>query len=304
MDLNDLYYFAKVVEHQGFSAAARALGVPKSKISRRIAELEKRLNTQLLYRSTRKLHITEIGKTYYQHCKAMLIEAESAQELIEQNHSEPRGLIRMTCPIALLHAHIGDMLAEFLVKHPQVTVHMEASNRRVDVVAEGVDLAIRVRPLPLDSSDLVLKVLSDRGLCLVASPCLINKKGLPTNPNDLIDWPSLGLGQTQGQVQTSFEWCLTHASGERIVIPHSPRLVTTDMVALRASAMAGVGVVQLPNLMVPKQVASGELVKLLPDWSPRREIIHVVFPSRRGMLPAVRALIDFLCEKYDSFDEE
>lgn len=304
MDLNDLYYFAKVVEHQGFSAAARALGVPKSKISRRIAELEKRLNTQLLYRSTRKLHITEIGKTYYQHCKAMLIEAESAQELIEQNHSEPRGLIRMTCPIALLHAHIGDMLAEFLVKHPQVTVHMEASNRRVDVVAEGVDLAIRVRPLPLDSSDLVLKVLSDRGLCLVASPRLINKKGLPTHPDDLIDWPSLGLGQTQGQVQTSFEWCLTHASGERIVIPHSPRLVTTDMVALRASAMAGVGVVQLPNLMVPKQVTSGELVKLLPDWSPRREIIHVVFPSRRGMLPAVRALIDFLCEKYDSFDEE
>lgn len=304
MDLNDLYYFAKVVEHQGFSAAARALGVPKSKISRRIAELEKRLNTQLLYRSTRKLHITEIGKTYYQHCKAMLIEAESAQELIEHSHAEPRGLIRMTCPIALLHAHIGDMLAEFLLKHPQVTLHMEASNRRVDVVAEGIDLAIRVRPLPLDSSDLVLKVLSDRGLCLVASPCLISKMGIPKHPNDLNKWPSLGLGQTQGQVQASFEWCLTHDSGERVVVPHSPRLVTTDMVALRASAMAGVGVVQLPNLMVPKQVTAGELVKLLPGWSPRREVIHVVFPSRRGMLPAVRALIDFLSEKYDSFDEE
>ncbi len=304
MDLNDLYYFAKVVEHQGFSAAARALGVPKSKISRRIAELEKRLNTQLLYRSTRKLHITEIGKTYYQHCKAMLIEAESAQELIEQNHSEPRGLIRMTCPIALLHAHIGDMLAEFLVKHPQVTVHMEASNRRVDVVAEGVDLAIRVRPLPLENSDLVLKILSDRGLCLVASPRLIRKMGLPKHPTDLTEWPSLGLGQTQANVQNNFEWCLTHLSGERVVVPFSPRLVTTDMTALRASAMAGVGVVQLPNLMVPEQVADGRLVKLLPEWSPRREIIHVVFPSRRGMLPAVRALIDFLCQKYDSFDEE
>ncbi|WP_138517631.1 LysR family transcriptional regulator [Limnobacter alexandrii] len=304
MDLNDLYYFAKVVEHHGFSAAARALGVPKSKVSRRIAELEKRLNTQLIYRSTRKLHITEIGKTYYQHCKAMLIEAESAQELIEQNHSEPRGLIRMTCPIALLHAHIGDMLAEFLVKYPKVTVHMEASNRRVDVVAEGVDLAIRVRPLPLDSSDLVLKVLSDRGLCLVASPRLVRKMGVPKHPKDLLEWPSLGLGQTQGHVQTSFEWCLTHANGERVVVPFSPRLVTTDMTALRASAMAGVGVVQLPNLMVPEQVAKGQLIKLLPEWSPRREIIHVVFPSRRGMLPAVRALIDFLSEKYDSFEEE
>lgn len=304
MDLNDLFYFAKVVEHQGFSAAARALGVPKSKISRRIAELEKRLGTQLLYRSTRKLHITEIGKLYYQHCEAMLIEAESAQELIERNHSEPRGLIRMTCPIALLHAHIGDMLAEFLLKHPQVQVHLEASNRRVDVVAEGVDLAIRVRPLPLESSDLVLKILSDRGLCLVAAPMLIQQMGLPTHPNDLRHWPSLGLGQTQGQQPLQFEWCLTHENGERVVIEHSPRLVTTDMVALRASAMAGVGLVQLPNLMVPKQVANGELVKLLPQWSPRREIIHVVFPSRRGMLPAVRALIDFLCQKYESFEEE
>lgn len=304
MDLNDLFYFAKVVEHQGFSAAARALGVPKSKISRRIAELEKRLGTQLLYRSTRKLHITEIGKLYYQHCEAMLIEAESAQELIERNHSEPRGLIRMTCPIALLHAHIGDMLAEFLLKHPQVQVHLEASNRRVDVVAEGVDLAIRVRPLPLESSDLVLKILSDRGLCLVAAPKLIQQMGLPTHPNDLRHWPSLGLGQTQDQQPLQFEWCLTHENGERVVIEHSPRLVTTDMVALRASAMAGVGLVQLPNLMVPKQVANGELVKLLPQWSPRREIIHVVFPSRRGMLPAVRALIDFLCQKYESFEEE
>lgn len=304
MDLNDLYYFAKVVEHQGFSAAARALGVPKSKVSRRIAELEKRLNTQLLYRSTRKLHITEIGKAYYQHCKAMLIEAESAQELIEHNHAEPRGLIRLTCPIALLHAHIGDMLAEFLVKHPQVTVHLEASNRRVDVVAEGIDLAIRVRPLPLESSDLVLKILSDRGLCLVASPALIKRMGTPQHPNDLTNWPSLGLGQTHSQAQNNFEWCLTHESGEQIVIPHSPRLVTTDMVALRASAMSGVGVVQLPNLMVPKQLANGELQKLLPHWSPRREIIHVVFPSRRGMLPAVRALIDFLCDKYNSFEED
>ncbi len=303
MDLNDLYYFAKVVEHQGFSAAARALGVPKSKVSRRIADLEKRLNTQLLYRSTRKLHITEIGKAYYQHCKAMLVEAESAQELIEHNHAEPRGLIRLTCPIALLHAHIGDMLAEFLLKHPQVTVHLEASNRRVDVIAEGVDLAIRVRPLPLESCDLVLKILSDRGLCLVASPALIKQRGMPQHPAELKNWPSLGLGQTQSQAQNNFEWCLHHENGDQIVVPHSPRLVTTDMVALRASAIAGVGVVQLPNLMVPNQLANGELQRVLPDWSPRREIIHVVFPSRRGILPAVRALIDFLCEKYDSFEE-
>ncbi|MDH4395013.1 MAG: LysR family transcriptional regulator [Limnobacter sp.] len=300
IDLNDLYYFAKVVEHQGFSAAARALGIPKSTLSRRISTLEERLNTQLLYRSTRKLHVTEIGKAYLQHCKSMLIEAENAQELIEHNHAEPRGLIRVTCPTALLYAHIGGMISRFMLKYAHVSIDLEASNRRVDVVAEGIDLAIRVRPYPLEASDLILKILSDRGLGLFASPSLIAKLGNPSHPNDLKTWPSLGIGQAQN----TFEWCLTHLSGERAVVPYSPRFSTTDMVALRTSAIAGLGVVQLPHLMVPKQLASGELVRLLPDWSLRREIIHMVFPSKRGMRPAVRAFIDFLSGEYESFEEE
>ncbi len=148
-DLNDLFYFAMVVEHGGFSQAGRALAMPKSKLSRRIALLEERLGVRLIQRSTRRFSVTEVGQDYYRHCKAMLVEAEAAEEAIAMSRAEPRGTIRLACPIAILHARIGTMLADFLALHPQVTVQLDATNRRVDVVGEGVDVAIRVRPPPL-----------------------------------------------------------------------------------------------------------------------------------------------------------
>ncbi|AVJ55903.1 LysR family transcriptional regulator [Idiomarina sp. OT37-5b] len=299
-DLNDLYYFVKVVDYGGFAPAGRALGIPKSKLSRRIARLEENLNATLIYRSTRSFHLTEVGQTYLQHCRAMLVEAESAQEAIDSLRSEPRGIIKLTCPIALLNAHIGCMLAEFMNRYPEVEIQLEASNRRVDVIAEGVDIAIRVRPPPLEDSDLVMKVLSERTLCLVASPDLVNRLGRPKHLQDLAQWPSLGLGTPQKH----FTWCWTSPTGEAFEVPFKPRFITTNMVALRDSALAGVGVVQLPKLVVAHQLNDGSLVELLPDWKAPPEIIHVVFPSRRGLLPAVRTLIDFLAERYRSFDEE
>ncbi|MBY4679055.1 LysR family transcriptional regulator [Marinobacterium arenosum] len=299
-DLNDLYYFVKAVEYGGFSPASRALGVPKSKLSRRVASLEERLDTKLIYRSTRSFHLTEVGQTYFRHCKAMLVEAESAQEAIDSLKSEPRGTIRLTCPIALLHAHIGCMLAEFMTQYPEVNIQLEASNRRVDLVAEGVDVAIRVRPPPIEDSDLIMRVLSERSLSLVVSPDLVNKQGSPSHLTKLCQWPSLGLGQPQN----TFVWVWTSPDGKSVSVPLTPRFVTTDMVALRNAALAGVGVVQLPTLMVTEQLKEGSLVRLLDDWTAPPEIIHVVFPSRRGLLPAVRALIEFLAERYASFDEE
>ncbi|MDT4878671.1 LysR substrate binding domain protein [compost metagenome] len=122
-----------------------------------------------MFRSTRRFSVTELGQTYYAHCRAMLVEADAADEAIALSHSEPRGIVRMTCPVALLDARIGDMLAAFMLENPRVEVHLEETNRRVDVIAEGIDIAIRVRPPPLQDSDLVLRVLTDRGQCLVAS---------------------------------------------------------------------------------------------------------------------------------------
>lgn len=289
-----------MVDHGGFTPAGRALGIPKSKLSRRIAALEQRLGVRLIERSTRRFVVTEVGQRYYEHCRAMVVEADAAQEVIDSLQSEPRGIIRLTCPIGLLHFHVGEMLADFMVQYPDVTVHLEATNRRVDVLAEGVDIAIRVRPLPLEDSDLVLRVLSDRGQCLVASPDLIQRMGAPRVPEELTQLPSL----SRGTPNEAHEWILQDEQGGEIVVPHSPRYVTTDMTALLRAALAGVGVVQLPILMLPDQLDSGSLVKVLPKWPPRREVIHIVFPSRRGLLPSVRALIDFLAERYASFQED
>ncbi len=299
-DLNDLYYYARVVEHGGFAAAGRALGVPKSKLSRRIALLEERLGVRLIQRSTRHCSLTEVGQTYYDHCRAMLVEAEAAREAIELRRAEPRGIVRMSCPIALLHAHVGRMLAEFMAAHPQVSVHLDATNRQVSPVSEGIDLAVRVRPPPLPDSDLVLRVLSDRSQSLVASPSLVAANGAAIAPADLDRYPSLSLGPPQDE----HVWTLFGPEGAQVTLHHRPRLITGDMVALRRAALAGVGVVQLPTLMVCDELATGTLVRLLPGWAPCREIIHVVYPSRRGLLPAVRALIDDLVKGFDSLDED
>lgn len=299
-DLNDLYFYARVVEHGSFTAAGSALGLPKSKLSRRIALLEERLGVRLIQRSTRHFAVTEIGRIYYEHCRAMLVEAEAARSAIEMSRAEPCGIVRLSCPIALLHAHVGRMLAEFMAGNPQVTVHLDATNRPVSPVSDGIDLAIRVRPPPLPDSELVLRVLSDRGQCLVASPALLAARGRPVAPADLADFPSLSLGPPQDE----HLWTLFGPQGARAEFRHQPRLITSDMVALRRAALAGVGVVQLPTLMVCDELAQGALVRVLPDWDPRREIIHVVYPSRRGLLPAVRVLIDHLAERFAALDED
>lgn len=299
-DLNDLYYFVQAVDHGGFAPAERAIGVPKSKLSRRLKHLEERLGVRLVHRSTRHFVPTEVGQRYYRHCRAMLVEAEAAQEAIEFLQSSPRGAIRLTCPVGLLAFHVGDLLAEFMAAYPDVTVHLDATNRRVDLLAEGVDVAIRVRPPPLEDSDLVMRVLSDRGQCIVGSPRLIEQRGgMPEAPQDLRRFSSLSRDFTQAH----HAWTLEDGSSS-VEIDHQPRLITSDMMALKAAALAGVGIVQLPLLMLQQDLADGALLRLLPGWSPPREIIHLVFPSRRGLLPSVRALIDFLADQYAAIEED
>ncbi len=297
-DLNDLYYFVQVVDWGGFAPAGRHLDMPKSKLSRRIAQLEERLGVRLIHRSTRQFRVTDLGRSYYDHCKAMLIEAEAAQEMIDASRAEPRGTVRLSCPITLLHAHVGTMLASFMARYPLVNLQLDATNRRIDVVAEGLDMALRVRPPPLEDSDLAMRVLSDRGQCLVASPGLLQQLGTPQVPADIAHYPSLVRSSEQ------HHWHLFGPNGEEAHIKHQPRLITSDMSTLRSAALAGVGVTQLPRLMLHSSITQGELVSLLPGWEPRREIIHAVFPSRRGLLPSVRLLIDFLATEFAAIDED
>ncbi len=293
-DLNDLVYFAHVVDHRGFAPASRVLAVPKSKLSRRVAMLEARLGVRLIQRSTRRFSVTEVGESYYRHCKAIIVEAQAAQESIDQATAEPQGIVRISCPVALLHAQVAAMLVEFMQLHPRVAIHLESTNRRVDVVAEGYDIAIRARTPPLEDSSLVMRELAQRDWYLVASPELCGRFAMPTVPADLEQLPTLGDGPVDG----AHVWQLVGPNGAVADIPHRPRLITDDMYALRAAAVAGLGVVQLPAMLMAHELSSGQLVKLLPQWCTKGAVIHAVFPSRRGLLPSVRALIDFLAGRF------
>ncbi|WP_075323392.1 LysR family transcriptional regulator [Acidithiobacillus albertensis] len=299
-DLNDLYYYVQAVEHGGFAPAARAINLPKSKLSRRVAGLEERLGVRLIQRSTRHFTVTEIGQIYYTHCKAMLVEAEGAQEAIDSVKAEPAGVLRLTCPVALLHLQVSTMLADFMAQYPRVTLLLEASNRRVDLLGEGVDVAIRVRPPPLPDSELIQRILAERSQCLVVSPTLGLQARRIQQPDDLVKLPSMGLGS----LQQNHHWELFGPQNAVVIRTHQPRFVTTDMIALRDAAIAGAGVVQLPLLMVREALTTGTLMRILPAWVPHPELIHAVFPSRRGLLPAVRALIDFLAARFAELQED
>lgn len=297
-DLNTLYYFTQVVEYRGFAAAGRALDIPKSKLSRRIAQLEERLGVRLIQRSNRHCSLTEIGQEYYQRCRAMCIEAQAAAEVIERNRSEPQGVVRLSCPTSLLNSWVSAMLARYMLKYPLVELHVESTNRRVDVIEEGFDIAIRVRFPPLDNSELVMKVLGSSVQCLVASPSYLSQFSIPPTPADLSGLPSLYWGSAHRE----YVWELFGPNGASALIRHTPKLITDDLPALRQAAMAGLGVVHVPQVVVRDELAAGLLVNVLPDWTPKSGIVHAVFPSRRGLLPSVRTLIDTLAQEFSHSD--
>jgi DNA-binding transcriptional LysR family regulator len=273
--------------------------MPRSRLSRRIAHLENRLGVRLIQRSTRRFSVTEIGQDYYRHCVAMLVEADAAQELIERSRSKPQGIIRVSCPPPLLYFQVGEMVARFMAECPDVEVHLESTPRRVDVIAEGVDIALRVRFPPLEDNDLVMRVLAESTQRLVASPKLLKGLNRTPVPADLAALPSIGWGPPHQR----HEWCLDGPNEATALIPYAPRLITEDMVALRFAALRGIGVGQFPTMVVKADLDSGALVDVLPHWRPRAGIVHAVFSSRRGLLPSVRTLLDFLAAEFAALTE-
>ncbi|MEJ0035033.1 MAG: LysR substrate-binding domain-containing protein [Gammaproteobacteria bacterium] len=293
-DLNAMYLFAKVVEHGSYSAAARALGLQTSKLSRRVSELERQLGVRLLQRTTRRVTVTEIGQTYYQHCAALEAEALAAQEAIDRTRSAPQGTVRVSCPISLMNGGVGPLIAKFLVANPLVRVYVDMTNRRVDVVEEGFDLAIRVRRPPLEPTNLAMRKLGESEGVVVGHPALLARLGRPAHPNDVARFPTLSM-TTAGD---RYAWEFREKDGTPISVNHVPRLMTDSFDALRAAAVAGVGLALLPHFVVYPDIQRGELERVLPEFGLGTGIAHVVFPTRRGMVPAVRALIDALVEGF------
>lgn len=288
-DLNDLYYFVKVVDHGGFTSAGRALNMPKSKLSRRIASLEATYGVRLLQRSTRHFSVTDTGREFYAHCMAMLVEAEAAMDVMKRNGGTPQGIVRMSCPTALLAYRVGDLVTQFMAQCPGIQVHLEATNRRVDVLGEGFDIALRVRFPPLEDSGLVMRVLSASPQQLVASPGFMHGRAALDDPTGLSGLPNLDWGPARDH-----QWDLVGPGGATAQIRHRPRYITDDMTALRQAALGGIGIVQLPCMVVKEDLDNGNLIEIIPGWAPKGGIVHAVFPSRRGLLPAVRLLLDYL----------
>ena len=289
-DLNDMLYFAEVAERGSFAEAGRVLGVPKSRLSRRVAELEQRLGVRLLHRSTRKLSLTEVGALYLRHCVAMRSEAVAAGEVVQRLSAAPRGTVRVTCPVTLAHSVVGDLLPRFLLEHPQVRVEMEVNNRVVDLVEEGIDVALRVRPTLDASASLVVKRLGVSQTLMVASPQLLARQGTPALPGDLAPLDSVAMSAVDGRAAV----VLYGPDGAEFVWQRQPRYVADDMETLLRAALQGVGVAMLPDYMCREALAGGRLVQLLPLWCPPTGIVHAVFASRRGLVPAVRAFLDHL----------
>ncbi len=291
-DLNDLLYFAEVVDRGGFAAAGRSLGVPKSRLSRRIGELEARLGVRLLQRTTRRLSLTEAGEAYHRHCIAMREAAEAADEAVAQVRREPRGTVRVTCPVTLAQSTLGPLVPRFLAEHPKVRLELQLTNRVVDVVQEGVDVALRVRTSLDDSASLVVKNLGTTSVFLVASPRLLEKAGRPESASELSRLPTVAISSADGRAS----WTLVGPRGEELTLQHRPVYTVDDLLMLKLAALAGAGITMLPDYLCAEELRLRSLVPALPGWAPPTAKVMAVFSSRRGMVPAVRRFLDFLGE--------
>lgn len=291
-DLNDYVFFAEVVNHGGFAAAGRALRQPKSKLSRRVAQLEERLGVRLIERSTRRFRVTEVGQALHERCRTIMAELAQAEALAAEAVGEPHGRVRFSCPTGLVEP-LSRSLPDFLARFPKVQLQLVATNRAVDLIEERIDVALRVR-MALDSdAALTMRTLARSRWILVAGPKLCNRlagRGIEA----LSEVPTLSATDQAGAV----EWRLSGPEGAAHVLRHEPRFTCADFVALRDAAAADMGVALLPDHACAPDLASGRLVRLFPGWATEPAVVHLVFTTRRGLPPAVRAFIDHLAAQF------
>ncbi|MDO9571682.1 MAG: LysR substrate-binding domain-containing protein, partial [Hydrogenophaga sp.] len=212
--------------------------------------------------------------------------------VVANAQTEPRGTIRVVCPVTLAQTVLADVMPIYLARHPQMRVEMEVNNRVVDLVKEGVDVALRVRLSLEESGSLVIKRLDDARSVLVASPALLERQGTPVTLEEASQLDSVAMSAADGQVSVR----LTHTQGREAVLQYRPRYIADDLLTLKRAVLGGSGMCWLPDYMCEDELRDGRLMRLLPEWSMPVGVVHAVFPSRRGLSPAVRSFLDFLGE--------
>lgn len=292
LDLNDFFYFVQVVDRSGFTAAGRVLRIPKSTLSHRIQRLETELGVRLLNRTSRRFAMTDAGEEFYRHAVVMLRDAELAESAIRHRLTEPTGTVRCTAATATMQFAMRDIVANFLLRYPNVNVVAHATDRNVDIVGENYDVAIRAHSDPLPDSTLVQRTLTPAPWLLFAGSAYLDANEAPKTPEDLRNHPSLFMMRTG----VAPVWRLRRSSEaeDEVVMPLTPRLLCDDMIALKQAAIAGLGIVALPGYVCREDVRLGALRQVLPAWLAGDSTITALIPYRRGLLPSVRVFIEHL----------
>lgn len=282
MDLNAIAVFVKVVQAGSFSRAARLLGMPNTTVSAKVARLEKHLGVTLIQRTTRKLNVTPQGRAYFDHCVNGLEELAAGESLLTSASGEPTGLLRITAPVDVGHHVLPPIVHDYLRAHPKVRIELVVTNRMVDLVAEGVDLAIRAGELK-DSTLAARPFIRYQG-GLWASRTYVASRGEPKTPDELARHDGLFFSRLPREA-------LRLASGRKKAdVPLSWRIAADDLETLRAFVLQGDGIGAMPDYLARDH--AGEIVRVLPDWSWTRAALSFVYPGRRFVPPTVRSFID------------
>jgi len=287
-DLNDYALFAEVILNGGFAAAGRALGMPKSTLSRRIAALETRLGVRLIERSTRRFRVTEVGQAFYERCRTIMLDVQQADAIVSDALGEPHGVVRCSCPLGLIET-ISPTLTDFLKTYPKANLQLISVDRPVDLIDERIDVAIRVRTVLTTDAALIMRTLGKSNRVLVAAPS-IAAQCAQSDITMLNDFPTLAGTEQMGEIT----WEFFGPDEETFAITHKPRMTCVDLAALRDAAVAGLGIALLPSHACCRLIDSGKLVHVFPQWRMTEGIVHLVFTTRRGLPPVVRAFIDHL----------
>jgi DNA-binding transcriptional LysR family regulator len=291
VDLNEVLIFARVIQAGSFTAAARSLGMPKSSVSKKVADLEARLGTRLVQRTTRRIGLTDAGRLYFERSARIVAEVEDADQAVAELQSAPRGLLRATIPLSF--GILGPIVASFLAEQPDVQVEIVCTDRRVDLVQDGFDLAVRAGPL--QDSSLVAKKLGTIKRILVAAPDYLRKHGAPSAPDELAKHVCIAFGGGEAPALWSLEF-----GNKRIDVRVSPRFVINDFEMMLDAARAGVGIAWVLDFLVAGDLRGKKLEQVLADWCSVETPVHAVYPSARHLSPKVVRFVDHLREQFVS----
>ena len=290
---NDLLLFAQVVDAGSFSRAAERAGLPKSTVSRLIAMLEAQLGERLLLRTTRKLTVTDLGADMLDHARSVLLEVEAVLALAQHRQAEPGGRLRVSMPNDIANVILGPMLARFMISYPAITLEVDLSPRRVDLIGENFDVAIRMGNLP-DDATLAARQLAVFSNSLYASPAYLQKRGTPGTPQALMQHDTLRLLTRGGEPA---RWVLTRGAERWEDLPPGRATINSPEVLLRL-ASADAGIAMLVDHFADPYVRDGQLVQVLPDWTAPSHAAYAVFPGRRLMPSRTRVFLDAMAEEF------